>query len=146
MEMIQLGNDCEEKITVGVIDWEILSKKISKNPLNYIFLTTQEELTRLYKHIATIKRSIQEGNTKLLSSIEQKNKDDMMPGLAAVTALPISIPSMRPYTIVITSTMLSNTGVVYFSLRGQEKNRMPEINRILENNQKLKQQRNNNSN
>ena len=89
---------------------------------------------------------MQEHNPKLLSKIEQINKDDMMPGLATVIASPSSIPAMRPYTIVITSTMVSNTGVVYFALRGQEKNRVPEINRILENNQKLKRQRDNNSN
>jgi hypothetical protein len=64
----------------------------------------------------------------------------MMPGLAAITTLPVSIPSMRSYTVAISSTMITNTGVVYFSLRGQEKNRVPEINRILENNHKLKQQ------
>ncbi|MGD0904062.1 MAG: hypothetical protein ABR924_14080 [Terracidiphilus sp.] len=140
MEMIQLEENCEERIFIGVIDWEALSKKVSENPLNYIFLTTQEELTRLYKHVTTIKRSIQEGNNKYLSSIGQINKDDMMPGLAAITTLPVSIPSMRSYTVAISSTMITNTGVVYFSLRGQEKNRVPEINRILENNHKLKQQ------
>ena len=47
MEMIQLEENCKDRVFVDIIDWVKLTEKISKNPFNYIFLTTQEELTRL---------------------------------------------------------------------------------------------------
>jgi len=133
MEVIQLEESCKERLSFEAINWEHFTKQISKNPLDYIFLVTQEELTCLYKHITTVMRAIKEHNTDILSSIAQIDKDDMMPGLAIIVASPTFIPSMQPYTVAI-----SNTGVVYFALRGHEKDRVPEVNQILEHNKELK--------